>query len=183
MAVTIRQRRVLAMSISHDSHRDVPRPTSSEFIPPANARGLAFSTLKGLLHEANLRPTRQRLALAAMIFGWGDRHFTAEMIVKKASGVRPRLSIATVYNALRQFSQAGLLREIAVFGSTTWYDTKTGPHCHLFIEETGDLIDIPDDVSRALPTLSVPDGFDLAGVDIIVRVRSKPSSAAIAQRG
>jgi Fur family iron response transcriptional regulator len=143
---------------------------------------LAHSTLKTILHEANLRPTRQRLALASMIFGWGDRHFTSEMILKKASGVRPRLSTATVYNALRQFSQAGLLREIAVFGTTIWYDTKTGPHCHMFIEETGDLIDLPDDLSPALSSLPVPDGFDLAGVDIIVRVRSKPSFVAMANQ-
>ena len=146
----------------------------SKGVASADARGLANSTLKALLHEANLRPTRQRLALAAMIFGWGDRHFTSEMILRKASGVRPRLSIATVYNALRQFSQAGLLREIAIFGSTTWYDTKIGPHRHLFIEETGDLIDLPDNIFSALSSLPVPDGFDLAGVDIIVRVRSKP---------
>lgn len=163
------------MSISRDLNSHIACSTSGEFAPSLNNRGLAISTLKALLQEANLRPTRQRLALAAMIFGWGDRHFTSEMILKQASGVRPSLSIATVYNALRQFSEAGLLREIAVYGSTTWYDTKTGPHCHLFIEETGDLVDIPDSVSSALASLPVPDGFDLAGVDVIVRVRSKSS--------
>jgi len=170
------------MSISQNPNSGAQRTTRGGCVTCASERGLAHSTLKTILHEANLRPTRQRLALAAMIFGWGDRHFTSEMILKKASSVRPGLSMATVYNALRQFSQAGLLREIAVFGTTTWYDTKTGPHCHMFIEETGDLIDLPDDLSSALSSLPVPDGFDLAGVDIIVRVRSKPSFVAIANQ-
>jgi Fur family iron response transcriptional regulator len=163
------------MSTSPDLTRDDQR---SKYGPAVNTRGLANSTLKAILHKANLRPTRQRLALAAMIFGWGDRHFTSEMILKKAAGARPKLSMATVYNALRQFAQAGLLREIAVYGSTTWYDTKTGPHCHLFIEETGDLIDIPDNFCSSLSSLPVPNEFDVAGVDIIVRVRSKANLPA-----
>ncbi len=86
------------------------------------------------------------------------------------------LSLATVYNTLRQFSEAGLLREIAVYGSTTWYDTKTGSHCHFYVEDTGQLIDIPDGFSSSLPPLSVPDGFDLAGVDMIARLRLRPGA-------
>jgi len=161
------------MSISPNPQSEVSHSTSLERIRRSAKHGLSNSTLEEILRDAKLRPTHQRLALGALIFGWGDRHFTAKMVARQASAIRPRLSIATIYNALRQFSEAGLLREIAVFGSTTWYDTKTGPHCHLFIEETGDLIDIPDNMSAALSSLLVPDQFDVAGVDIIVRVKSK----------
>jgi hypothetical protein len=96
------------------------------------------------------------------------------MLFKQASQDKVRLSLATVYNTLRQFSEGGLLREIAVYGSTTWYDTKTGSHCHFYVEDTGQLIDIPGSFSSSLPPLSVPDGFDLAGVDMIARLRSRP---------
>ena len=165
------------MPTSPNPEAEVSRSTSLERIRREAKRGLSNSTLKEILREAKLRPTRQRLALGALIFGSGDRHFTAERIARQAQAMRPRLSIATVYNALGQFSNAGLLREIAVFGSTTWYDTKIGPHCHLFIEETGDLIDMPDTISATLCSLSVPDHFDVAGVDILVRVRSRPCDA------
>jgi Fur family iron response transcriptional regulator len=161
------------MAISPNPEAEVSRSTSLERIRRAAKRGLSNSTLKEILREAKLRPTRQRIAFEDLIFGSGDRHFTAEMVARQAQAMRPLLSVATIYNALRQFSDAGLLREIAVFGSTTWYDTKTGPHCHLFIEETGDLIDMPDNISAALSSLPVPDHFDVAGVDILVRVRSR----------
>lgn len=163
------------MSISRNFETDIPRSTSLERVRRAMTRGLSSATLKEILLDANLRPTRQRLALGALIFGWGDRHFTASMIARQASTLRPRLSLATIYNALRQFSDAGLLREIAVFGSTAWFDTNTGPHCHLFIEETGELLDVPDHASSSLASVPVPDMFDVAGIDVIVRVRSKPS--------
>jgi len=163
------------MSISTNPETEIRRSMSLERIRRTTTRGLSKSTLKEILLDAELRPTHQRLALAALIFGWGDRHFTAAMIAAQASAARPRLSIATIYNALRQFSDVGLLREIAVFGSTTWYDTNTGPHCHLFIEETGDLIDVPDPSAVPLASFLVPDNFDVAGIDVIVRVRSKLS--------
>lgn len=156
------------------------RPSAQEPAASRQPRGDVtrkpyFSKLRSMLREAGLRPTRQRVALAALIFDQGDRHLTAEMLFSQASLADFRLSLATVYNTLHQFSRAGLLREIALFGSTIWYDTNTGPHFHFYVEQTGELIDIPDGFSSNLPPLSIPEGFDLAGVDMIARLRLKPA--------
>jgi len=164
------------MFISGDHRADNEGSTTAALVLNSTTRGLSKATLRTVLIEAGLRPSRQRLDLGAMIFGWGDHHFTAEMLLKQASCAKAKLSLATIYNTLRQFTQAGLLREIAIFGSTTWYDTKTGPHCHLFIEETGELIDVPDGFASSQASLPIPEGFDLAGVDIIARLRIKPTS-------
>lgn len=136
-------------------------------------RGLSQSTLFVILLQANLRPTRQRLVLSDMIFGWGDWHFTPAMIASRATALPLRLSIGAIYNALQYFSDAGLLREIAVFGSTTWCDANTGPQCHLFIEATGELIDLPEGGPSALASPPIPEKYDVAAFDILVRVRER----------
>ena len=133
------------------------------------------------LAAAGLRPTRQRLELAALIFAGGDRHFTAEMLHADAVKLRYPPSLATIYNTLNQFVEAGLLREIAVYESKLWYDTKTGAHCHYYWEDTGALTDIPDD---RLPNFAIPPppGARIEAIDVIVRVRTV-SDAGDAREG
>jgi Fur family transcriptional regulator, iron response regulator len=123
------------------------------------------------LARAGLRPTRQRLQLGALIFGGGDRHFTAELLHADAVKLRYPPSLATIYNTLNQLVDAGLLREIAVYDSKIWYDTKSGPHCHYYWEDTGELTDIPD---ARLPDIAIPPppGARIEAIDIIVRVRA-----------
>lgn len=141
--------------------------------PGKPAAGCSFATVRQRLQAAGLRPTRQRVALAWLLFGRGDRHVTAEGLYDEARASKANLSLATVYNTLHQFSQAGLLREIALYGSTVWYDTNTGPHYHFYIEDKHDLVDIPEDMMHAIPLPPAPEGLDIVGVDMIVRVRSK----------
>ncbi len=123
------------------------------------------------LASAGVRPTRQRLELAEILFGKGERHFTAEMIYAEARSLRYPPSLGTVYNTLNQFVQSGLLREIAFYNSKLWYDTNTGPHSHYYWEDTDELSDIP---SEHIPSLTVPapPGAKVTAVDVIVRVRS-----------
>ena len=123
------------------------------------------------LASAGVRPTRQRLELADILFGKGDRHFTAEMIHAEARALRYPPSLGTIYNTLNQFVQTGLLREIALYDAKVWYDTNTGPHCHYYWEDTEELTDIPD---KHVPALSVPppDGAIVTGIDVIVRVKT-----------
>ena len=90
-----------------------------------------------------LRPTRQRVALATLLFGNGDRHVTAEMLHEEAVRAGERVSLATVYNTLHQFKRAGLLREIAIGGQRAYFDTNTSNHNHYFVEARGRLMDIP----------------------------------------
>ena len=123
------------------------------------------------LASAGVRPTRQRLELAEILFNRGDRHFTAEMVHGEARALRYPPSLGTVYNTLNQFVQNGLLREIAFYDAKLWYDTNTGPHSHYYWEETDELSDIPDE---HVPHLSVPapEGAHVTAVDVIVRVKS-----------
>jgi Fur family iron response transcriptional regulator len=124
-----------------------------------------------LLRAAGLRPTRQRRALAELLLGQGHRHVTAERLHEEARTVGVKVSLATVYNALHQFTRAGLLRELVVDAGRAYFDTNTEHHHHFFDEESGALIDIPNDAVAvsALPT--PPAGRAVSRVDVIVRVR------------
>lgn len=123
------------------------------------------------LRDAGLRPTRQRLALAGLLFAHGDRHVTAEELHREADQAGLSVSLATVYNTLNQFSDAGLLRQVITDGSRTFYDTNTRDHYHFYAEEDGRLIDIPADQIDLGKLPAPPDGARLAGVDVIIRLR------------
>lgn len=126
--------------------------------------------IQARLRAADLRPTRQRLSLAGLLFVAGNRHVTAEQLRAEARALRMPLSLATVCNTLRQFAAVGLIREIALYGHTVWYDTDTGPHSHYFDEDRQALSDIPFDVTRDLK-IQAPPGRKIVGVDVIVRLR------------
>jgi Fur family iron response transcriptional regulator len=125
------------------------------------------------LVSVGLRPTRQRIALGELLFGGGDRHVTAEKLHAEAERAGVRVSLATVYNTLHQFTSAGLLREVAIEGSKTYFDTNTSDHCHFFLESEGELIDIDDKISVGnLP--EVPDGKRVSRVDVLIRLVDSP---------
>lgn len=129
-----------------------------------------YSDLIERLKAAELRPTRQRLALAKLLFESGERHVTAEQLHAEALGAEVRVSLATIYNTLNQFTDAGLLREVVVEPGRSYFDTNTSEHHHFFHEDRGRLVDIPsEDVSIGeLPT--PPDGAKVKRVDVIIRV-------------
>ena len=130
-----------------------------------------YTQIVELLRAAKLRPTRQRLALAKLLFGSGDRHVTAEQLHADIIAAGIKLSLATVYNNLHQFTNADLLREVVVDSSRSYFDTNTTSHYHFFHEVTGELEDIPVDdlVLGALPEL--PENTSVKRVDVIIRVR------------
>ncbi|MDQ0517668.1 Fur family iron response transcriptional regulator [Kaistia geumhonensis] len=129
------------------------------------------SEVRAILRGAGLRPTRQRVALAEILFSDGNRHISAEGLHEEAMTHRVPVSLATVYNTLHQFTEAGLLREVAVDGSKTYFDTNTDDHHHFFIEGENRIVDIPvsglrvEDLPEPIP------GMEIARVDIIVRLR------------
>jgi Fur family iron response transcriptional regulator len=125
------------------------------------------------LNQAGLRPTRQRIALAALLFGSGDRHLTAEKLYEEARTCKHPPSLATVYNTLHQFAEHGLVREIALYGATIWYDTKVGPHFHFYLDDRDQLVDIPDELIP-LVDIPAPPGMEIAGIDVVVRVKPTP---------
>jgi Fur family iron response transcriptional regulator len=142
--------------------------------PPAGRRtGCPFHDVRQMLREVGLRPTRQRLALGWLLFAKGDRHVTAEMLHEEALRARFPVSLATVYNTLNQFTAVRLLREVPVDGSKTYFDTNNSDHHHFFVEGANNLFDIPgaERLVERLPT--PPDGFEIARVDVVVRLRPK----------
>lgn len=123
-----------------------------------------------VLRAAGLRPTRQRMALGKLLFEGGDRHVTAETLHQMAKTADVKVSLATVYNTLHQFKDAGLLREVVVEPGRSYFDTNLGDHHHFFDVASGALIDIPVDhvVLAGLP--APPSGKTIARVDVVVRL-------------
>ena len=132
-----------------------------------------FARVIQVLRRADLRPTRQRLALATLLFEKGDRHVTAEALHEEALAASVEVSLATVYNTLHQFVAAGLLREIVVDATRSYFDTNTSEHHHFYFEHSGRVEDIPADrviVSNLPPP---PDGTKVSRVDVVVRLDAK----------
>jgi Fur family transcriptional regulator, iron response regulator len=128
------------------------------------------------LREVGLRPTRQRVELASVLFKGEDRHVTAESLYEEASGLGLRISLATVYNTLHQFTHAGLLRQVIVDAARGYFDTNTGDHQHFFLEDDGALIDIPGDQITVAGVPVPPAGLSVDRVDVVVRVKRAPSA-------
>lgn len=127
------------------------------------------------LAQARLRPTRQRLQLAALLVGDGrNRHVTAESLFEAAQAAGTPVALATVYNTLKSFTEAGLLAEVVVDGARSHFDTDTSDHAHFYWEDGGYLTDVPADAVRfdALP--EAPDGAEIAKVDVVIRLRRRP---------
>lgn len=123
------------------------------------------------LRTAGLRPTRQRLALARLLLTGGGRHITAEQLHEEAIQNQVRVSLATVYNTLHQFIEAGLLREIVVESGRSYFDTNTTVHHHFFHEDTACLEDIPNDSIELSRVPEAPPGTVISQVDVVVRLR------------
>ena len=128
------------------------------------------STARERLQAAGLRPTRQRLALARLLFEKGDRHVTAEQLHGEAAAAAIPVSLATVYNTLHQFTEAGLLREVVVEPGRSYFDTNNADHHHFFCKANGLLQDIPAREVTVSGLPLAPDGTEIRRVDVIVRV-------------
>ena len=141
----------------------------------ATAAPRPYANALELLRAAKLRPTRQRLALARMLFDKGDRHVTAEQLHGEAQAASIRVSLATVYNTLHQFIAAGLLREVVVDPGRSYFDTNVSDHHHFFHEETGRLQDIPGERLGVAELPAPPAGTQIRRVDVIIRVSGERS--------
>lgn len=135
------------------------------------------STVRQQLRELGLRPTRQRIAIARLLFSGEHRHLSAEDVYREARDAGIRLAYTTVYNILHQFTQAGLIRELPVESGRTWFDTNIGSHMHLYDEQSGQIRDLDLDASylELLEKVKLPADLEVSDVDVIVRVRKKKS--------
>ncbi|MCG8272947.1 transcriptional repressor [Aquamicrobium sp. NLF2-7] len=125
------------------------------------------------VRDAGLRPTRQRVALAELLFAKGDRHLSAEELHEEALAAGVPVSLATVYNSLHQFTEAGLLRILALEGSRTYFDTNTSDHHHFFIEGENRIFDVEGDAMTVTNIPEPPEGMEIANVDIVIRLRPR----------
>ena len=125
------------------------------------------------LTAAGLRPTRQRLGLARLLFEGGNRHITAEQLHREATDGGVKVSLATVYNTLHQLTEVGLLREVAMAAGRAYFDTHPSAHYHLFNEDTGELFDVPGDsvVLSVLP--EIPENTVIGNIDVVFHIRNK----------
>jgi Fur family iron response transcriptional regulator len=151
-----------------------PTPANQTPANHGDLTGCPWHDVKAKLREVGLRPTRQRMALGWILFAKGDRHVTAEMLYEEANNAKVPVSLATVYNTLHQFTDVGLLRQVSVDGSKAYFDTNNSEHHHFFIEDRNDLVDIPsaDVVVGKAP--NPPEGYEIARIDVVVRLRRKP---------
>ncbi|OAF14782.1 Fur family transcriptional regulator [Bradyrhizobium centrolobii] len=125
-----------------------------------------------LLCDAGLRLTRQRLLLGRLLFLGGHRHVTAEQLYEEATAADMRLSLATVYNTLNQFTEAGLVRRIAADGIKSFFDTNTSVHPHFYLEGEDMLVDVTGGLTFTRVPEPLP-GHEIARLDVIVHLRRK----------
>ena len=148
--------------------------TETAYTPDRSAlTGCPWHDVKAMLREVGLRPTRQRMALGWILFGKGDRHLTAEMLYEEATRAKVPVSLATIYNTLHQFTEVGLLRQVAVDGSKAYFDTNATAHHHFFVEGEDEVLDIPDADVIIGKAPTPPEGYEISRVDVVVRLRRK----------
>ena len=152
----------------------------AEYSRPVFLRPSSVDTverLKDKLRAVGLLPTRSRIALYSVLFDRGHRHVSAETLFDEAERKRIPVSLATVYNTLHQFCEAGLLRSIAVNGTKSYYDTKVVDHQHFYIEDRCELIDLPNNV-RISGVPRPPTGYVIDRIDVVVRLRPEDHSGS-----
>ena len=126
------------------------------------------------LAKGGLRPTRQRVIIAERLIGDGqNRHVTAESLFSVSNKRGDKVSLATVYNTLRAFCSVGLIREITVDGSKSYFDTNVSDHPHFYWEDSADLVDAPSEELRIVSLPEVPAGAEISKVDVVIRLRRK----------
>ncbi|CAN7152502.1 transcriptional repressor [Metarhizobium album] len=130
-------------------------------------------TVEARLRRYGLRPTRQRIALADLLFAKGDRHLTVEELHEEAVTANVPVSLATVYNTLHQFTEAGLIRVLAVESAKTYFDTNVSDHHHFFIEGENEVLDIPVSNISISNLPEPPEGMEISHVDVVIRLRPK----------
>ena len=130
-------------------------------------------SVRSMLRDAGLRPTRQRVSLGELLYARGHRHVSAEQLHEEAVGARVPVSLATVYNTLHQFTEAGLLREVAIDGTKTYFDTNVDDHHHFFVEGENRVYDIPGTGVTIGSIPDAPEGMEVVRVEVVVRVRPK----------
>lgn len=135
------------------------------------SESISIEQTRKYLRNVGLRPTRQRIDIFGLLFNNGHRHLTATDLYRESCENKFSVSQATIYNLLKEFTQKGLLREIAVNGNNIHFDTNTSNHCHFYHENTGKLYDIDDSDIYVLGIPEAPADQEVWRIDVIVRIQ------------
>jgi Fur family iron response transcriptional regulator len=154
-------------------HKPAPKDYTEFELYAAMLKMNAPGMIAEKLRAVGLRPTRQRLALAKILFSSGDRHVSAEDLHREACAAKVLVSVATVYNTLNQFTAAGLLREVAIEGDRSFFDTNTSNHFHFYHEKEGRLFDIGTENLEIKGLPMAPEGTEIDRIDVIVRLKKR----------
>tara|TARA_B100000700_G_C14937676_1_gene805186 strand:- start:223 stop:669 length:447 start_codon:yes stop_codon:yes gene_type:complete len=142
-------------------------PASIEVYNPMSPYNNAINVLE----KNGIRATKQRRVLAKLIFDKGKRHISAENLFDEVKKDDRKISMATVYNTLKQFTNLGLIKEIVVDQNKSLYCNNNQSHYHLYIEDESKVIDIPTkNIDLNIP--SIPACLQLHNIDVIVRIRT-----------
>jgi Fur family transcriptional regulator, iron response regulator len=139
--------------------------------PAAGRLILSERRMQSILASYGLRATRQRMGLIKLLFGAGNRHVTADALATEAQTMRMPMSLATVYNVLNLFAEVGLIRGLPVEAGRMVFDTNTSNHSHFYFEDTGEISDISFDSVRIVEQVVPPEGYEIAKIDVVVRIR------------
>lgn len=143
---------------------------SKQFVEAGEIADSGYEKSLGILREAGLRPTWQRMQLIKLLFGSGHRHITVDKLYQEALQEGAKISLSTVYNTMHRLCSVNLLREISLGNGKSYFDTDICDHQHYYMEETGELMDIP--CSRIFPTMPTPpQGTAIKQVDVVVRLQ------------
>ena len=161
----------------NDSNQSDLRLVLARIDRPAVVSGCPVSAIRTKLRDAGLRPTRQRMTLGWMLFAKGHRHVSAEALFEEATRARAHLSLATVYNTLRQFSDANLIRQVPTGAGKAYFDTNTDEHHHYIVDGEETMLDVPGEYIALAAPPKAPPGYEVTGFDVIVRLRRVGTSA------
>lgn len=129
-----------------------------------------YQLIADRLRAACLRPTRQRVLLASLLFSGKERHVSADRLGQEIAALGHHMATATIYNCLHQFEAAGLLQRVPSGDDVTIFDTNMASHHHFLIEETGELIDIPASCLRTdMP--QPPAGYEIDSLELVVKLK------------
>ena len=129
-----------------------------------------MNSIKDILRNSSLRPTKQRIMIGNLLFNDTDKHVTAESLYRELTASEQKISLATVYNTLHDFCEKKLLKKVTIDTEKVYFDTNTSPHHHFYSDNEKLLIDISKDKIKIQGLPKAPKGKKIKDVELIAHL-------------